>query len=76
MSKNKITVESSEEDNSISAFAFNTGRVIEQLIAEETDNLKDRCKLLEAKILHYSEISNDIGFKEFFGIITQTGNDE
>ena len=73
MSKNKITVESSGESDIISAFAYNTGRIIEKLIAEETDNLKARCQLLEAKILDYSRKTTDLNFKEYFGIMTMHG---
>jgi len=70
----KIIVEHSEEDN-ISAFAFNTGVLIEKLIAEQTNNLKERCQLLEAKILQYSSMTLDPNFKLYFNITT-TNNTE
>lgn len=41
------------EKSSISAFAYNTGKIIEMLISEETNNLAENNKLLEAKILGY-----------------------
>lgn len=41
------------ENETISAFAFKTGRMIEDLINKETDNLKDKNMFLEAKILSF-----------------------
>lgn len=55
----------------ISAFAFNTGHLIETLINEQNDNLNDRIKLNEAKILgFYQELKEPSKSKyaEYFGI--------
>ena len=42
-----------EGNEIISAFAFRTGKAIEKLIIEETNNLKETNKMLEAKILDF-----------------------
>ena len=53
----------------ISAFAFHTGKAIENLINEETNNLRDKNQLLEAKILQwYANRGYDPEFAKFFGI--------
>jgi hypothetical protein len=43
----------SQDDKVISAFAFNTGNAIEELIKTETNNLKAQNQLLEARILRW-----------------------
>ena len=40
-----------DEKDVISAFAFNTGKLVEKLIAQETNNLQGRLSLLEAHVL-------------------------
>ena len=52
----------------ISAFAFKTGKHIEQLIKEQTDNLQERNNMLEAKILNWYAQTKDEKFAEFMGI--------
>ena len=54
----------------ISAFAFKTGRQIEQIIKEQTDNLQEINQMLEAKILQWYMKSKDEEFAEYFGITT------
>lgn len=72
----KITFEY-DENKVISAFAFNTGQLIEQLINDRTSHLEDKYKMLEAKLLDYymrlpaGAIKSEFG--GFFGIIRQTG---
>lgn len=39
----------------ISAFAFRTGRQIEEIIISETDNLQNTNTQLQAKILHFRQ---------------------
>lgn len=51
----KIIVEFSKSDN-ISAFAYNTGKVIEKLIRQETNDLKGRLLMLEAGILGFYQL--------------------
>lgn len=41
------------ENENISAFAFKTGRLIEDLINKETNSLRDHNQILEAKILNF-----------------------
>ena len=69
----KLSFEYDESGKSdISAFAYNTGHLIEELIKHETDNLKERQRLNEAKILgFYNELQEPIKSKyaEYFGII-------
>lgn len=67
-----------DEKDVISAFAFNTGKLIEKLIDERTQNLEDKYKVLEAKVMHYYMTMPDgeakSQFGGFFGIIrTNTG---
>ena len=57
-----------DKDEIISAFAFNTGRQIEELIKEQTNNLQERNQMLEAKILDWYAKSKDEKFAEHFGI--------
>ncbi len=48
------------EDNNISAFAFKTGRLIEELINKENNNLKEENQMLQARILHfYAKLKDD-----------------
>lgn len=56
------------DNDFISAFAFNTGRQIEQLIKEQTNNLEERNQILEAKILDWYAKNKDEKFAEHFGI--------
>ena len=49
-----LTFEYDESGNSvISAFAYNTGHLIEELIKKETGNLKEDYTLLQAKVLSF-----------------------
>jgi hypothetical protein len=61
-----------DKDAHISAFAYNTGKIIERLIVEETNNLIETNKLLEGKILHFYTMIKDEDLKEefanYFGI--------
>jgi hypothetical protein len=47
------------DNETISAFAFKTGRLIEDLIIKETNNLKEENELLKAKILEFNNILNN-----------------
>ena len=49
------------DNENINAFAFKTGRLIEDLINKEINNLKDHNQILEAKILNFY---NDIYTEE------------
>lgn len=63
------------KDEIISAFAFKTGKQIEELIKEQTDNLQKRNKMLETKILQWYFKSKDEDFAEHFDITTMgSGN--
>ena len=68
----KLTFEYDESGESkISAFAFNTGHLIEELINEQNDYLINRIKETEVKILGFYQSLNDIQKKEYaeyFGI--------
>ena len=70
----KITFKYDEKD-AISAFAFNTGCVIEEIIKQRTEDLESRTKILEAKLLdYYMKMPEGILKSEFggyFGIIRQ-----
>lgn len=59
------------DDEIISAFAFNTGAKIEQLIKDQMDNLEGRNRITEAKILQWYQKTKDKDFAEHFGIIEQ-----
>ena len=62
------------EKSAISAFAYSTGKLIEKLIFEETNNLADKNRLLEAKILHYRmklPEKSRTQYDSFFGITKQ-----
>ena len=52
----------------ITAFAFNTGKAIERLIREHTDDLKGRNEDLEAKLLQWYNETGDKDFAKHFGI--------
>lgn len=63
--KNKM-----EKDEQISAFAFETGKRIEQLINERMNFLQEENALLKAKILQWYEKSRDEDFAAHFEIIS------
>ena len=44
------------ENESISDFAYTMGKSIEQILNEKTNNLEERSKLTEAKILNFRQI--------------------
>ena len=56
------------DNDFISAFAFSTGRQIEELVKGQTNNLQERNQILEAKILDWYAKSKDENFAEHFGI--------
>tara|TARA_R110000868_G_scaffold14414_2_gene66995 strand:- start:14645 stop:14854 length:210 start_codon:yes stop_codon:yes gene_type:complete len=64
------------KNDNISAFAYNTGKAIEELIDKETNNLKDINRNLEASILLYRhKIKHTYMVKDFdnhFNIKIQT----
>lgn len=60
----------------ISAFAFKTGMMIEQLINEKTNNLEQENRLLQAKILNWFAQTKDQEFKKYFNINILTDNNE
>jgi len=65
-----------DKDEIISAFAFDTGRKIENLIKEETNNLKHENQILEAKIMQWYMKDRNPEFAEHFGIKEyRSGND-
>ena len=65
----KISVETGDyREDIISAFAYSTGKLIEELIKERTCNLVDVNKLLEAKILQWFHLHPSPQFAEFFSI--------
>ncbi len=64
------------KDEIISAFAFDTGKKIESLIKEQTNNLEEQNKLLEAKIMQWYMKDRNPEFAEHFGIKEcRSGND-
>jgi hypothetical protein len=64
-----------DKNEIISAFAFNTGKKIERLIQEHTNNLENENRMLEAKILMWYSKTKDKDFAEFFDIsISRNGN--
>jgi len=64
-----------DKNEIISAFAFNTGKKIERLIQEYTNNLENENRMLEAKILMWYSKTKDKDFAEFFDIsISRNGN--
>ncbi len=58
-----------KKEEIISAFAFNTGKQIEELINEQTNNLQAQNELLQAKILQWYVKSGDQEFAKHFDII-------
>lgn len=58
-------------NDNISAFAFNTGREIEKIIEKETENLKGRNQILEARLLQWYMKTKDEEFAKHFGITSQ-----
>lgn len=56
-----------DEKDVISAFAFNTGKLIEKLINERTQHLEDKYKMLEAKLMSYYMKMPDGDAKSEFG---------
>ena len=65
-----------DRDEIISAFAFDTGRKIESLIKEQTNNLEEQNKILEAKIMQWYMKDKNPDFAEHFGIKEyRSGND-
>lgn len=59
-----------EKDEIISAFAFKTGKEIENLIKEQTGNLVERNRITESKILEWYRKTKDKEFVVHFGITT------
>jgi hypothetical protein len=60
-----------DKDEIISAFAFRTGKQIEQLVKDTTGDLFDANQKLEAKILGWwVENGRDEKYAEYFGIKT------
>ena len=57
-----------QKDEVISAFAFNTGKAIEQLIIETTNNLQEENRTLKAAIMSWYVKTRDEDFKDFFYI--------
>ena len=58
----------SYKDEIISAFAYNTGKKIEELIKKQTDNLEETNNMLEAKIFQWYSETRDEKFAIHFGI--------
>jgi len=54
----------------ISAFAFKTGKEIEKLIHEQTENLEKRSNIIEGKILQWYVKTKDEEFAKYFRITT------
>lgn len=66
----KLAIET-EKKEVISAFAFRTGKAIEKMVIEATDNLRDTNMMLEALMLGYrSRLSGDAlkDYDEYMGI--------
>jgi len=63
----KISIEYNKEDT-ISAFAFSVGRLLDLIIQEKTNNLFKTNQELEAKILDFSTKTTDSNYKDYFGI--------
>ena len=57
-----------EQDENISAFAFRTGKQIETLIKEETDDLVSKNNLLMSRILNWYTKTRDESFAEYMCI--------
>ncbi len=56
------------KDENISAFACNTGKLIEKIIDEATDNIAEENRQLKGKIMQWYAQTKDEDFKEYFGI--------
>lgn len=60
-----------DKDEIVSAFAFRTGKQIEQLIKDTTEDLFNANQELESKIVGYwIENGKDEKYAEYFGIKT------
>jgi hypothetical protein len=57
-----------DKDEIISAFAFDTGRKIEKIIKEQTNNLEEQNRFLEAKIMQWYMKDRNPDFAEHFRI--------
>jgi hypothetical protein len=60
-----------KDDQFISAFAFETGKKIEKLITERTNNIEERNQELESKILEWYSDTGDEQFANYFNIKTE-----
>lgn len=58
----------SDKDEIISGFAFKTSKEIVRLIKTHTENLEDRNKIMEARIMQWYIKSKDETFAKHFGI--------
>ena len=56
------------KDEDISAFAFTTGRQIEKIINDKTNNLEQTNKYLESKILNWYAKTRNQKFADYFDI--------
>lgn len=59
-------------ENTISAFAYDLGKIIENKINKYNKNLADNNKLLEGKILSWCAKKRDPEFAAFFGVKERT----
>lgn len=59
-----------KDNEIISAFAFDLGQQIEDLINDKIGEVKNRNRILEAKILKYYVENKDEKFAEYFNINT------
>lgn len=64
----RIIIDYNIEESNITAFAYNIGVMIEKIITERTNSLEEDNRLLEAKILDFSQKTTDINYKDHFGI--------
>jgi len=78
----EITIKSNNyKEEGISAFSYNLGKLIEEVIREETNNLKYNNQLLEAKMLQFRQYLLKEGpifiseFDKIFGISTMRSGD-
>jgi len=58
------------KEDIISAFAYQTGRQIENIIKEQTNDLEKSYKVLKAKVLIWYAEHNNEEFAKYFGIQT------
>lgn len=65
-----------EENEIISAFAFKTGKQIEQLIKEQMSGIQERNNILEAKLLSWYSHTGDESFARYMGIQKDYGQQE